>query len=53
MKKIYLLILFLITSCSSAENKYNIDFSNNMTLKEFKLKLDTYVNNSNYPDIDD
>ena len=56
MKKI-LIIFFLLSACSSNNiNKENtlstLDFSENLTIEEFKLKLEQYANNSNYPNID-
>tara|TARA_A100001234_G_scaffold186133_1_gene170235 strand:- start:643 stop:816 length:174 start_codon:yes stop_codon:yes gene_type:complete len=56
MKK-YLLIFFLLTSCSikSTEvknNVQNIIFSENLTLEEFKIKLEEYSKFSPYPNID-
>ena len=56
MKKV-LIIFFLLSACSSNNiNKENrlstLDFSENLTIEEFKLKLEQYANNSNYPNID-
>jgi len=56
MKKI-LIIFFLLSACSSNDiSKENslptLDFSENLTIEEFKLKLDQYANNSKYPNID-
>ena len=56
MKKV-LIIFFLLSACSSNNiNKENslstLDFSENFTIEEFKLKLEQYANNSNYPNID-
>ena len=56
MKKI-LIIFFLLSSCSLNEineesNLPNLNFSENLTIEEFKLKLEQYANNSNYPNID-
>ena len=56
MKKI-LIIFFLLSACSSNNiNKENtlstLDFSENLTIEEFKLKLEQYANNKNYPNID-
>ena len=57
MKRI-ILIFFLITGCSYDKNKIvnntsQIRFSDNLTIEEFKIKLDDYTNNSSYPNIDD
>ena len=56
MKKI-LIIFFLITGCSHNQNdqKTNaskIDFAEDITFKEFKIKLKAYAENSGYPNID-
>ena len=56
MKRI-ILIFFLITGCSYDKNKImnitsQIKFSDDLTLEEFKIKLEDYSNNSSYPNID-
>tara|TARA_B100000029_G_C17452619_1_gene915524 strand:- start:841 stop:1014 length:174 start_codon:yes stop_codon:yes gene_type:complete len=56
MKKI-LFIFFLLVSCSMNKqsketNLININFSENLTIEEFKIKLEQYANNSQYPNID-
>ena len=56
MKRIILIIYFL-SGCTynQTENKVDlneIDFSNNLSLEEFKIKLDEYANNNPYPNID-
>ena len=56
MKKI-LIIFLLLSACSVNEiNKEsslpNLNFSDNLTIEEFKLKLEQYANNKNYPNID-
>ena len=56
MKKV-LIIFFLLSACSSNNiNKENslstLNFSENLTIEEFKLKLEQYAKNSNYPNID-
>ena len=55
MKRI-ILIIFLFTGCSynETENITNlspINFSNDLSLEEFKIKLDIYTSNSVYPNI--
>tara|TARA_B100001057_G_scaffold15438_1_gene14674 strand:+ start:1232 stop:1393 length:162 start_codon:yes stop_codon:yes gene_type:complete len=52
MKKIFFIILFFLTSCSSAVIKNDINFSENLTFEEFKIKLDEYSKNNLYPNID-
>ena len=56
MKKV-LIIFFLLSACSlnninKENNLSTLDFSENLTIDEFKLKLEQYANNSNYPNID-
>jgi len=57
MKK-FVLIFFLFSGCVYNQNANinavsDINFSNDLTLEEFKLKLEEYANNSPYPNIDD
>ncbi len=57
MKK-YLFIFIILVSCSSKYEKTeisipDISFSENLSISEFKKKLDQYANNSPYPNIDD
>jgi len=57
MKKI-ILILFLLSSCQNNQIKNesdlsNINFSENLSFEEFKIKLNIYTNNSSYPNIND
>ena len=57
MKRI-ILIFFIITGCSydQIKNKSNvspIEFSDDLTFEEFKIKRKVYTENSSYPDIDD
>ena len=56
MKRIILIIYFL-SGCTynQTENKVDlneIDFSNNLSLEEFKIKLEIYTSKSPYPNID-
>ena len=56
MKK-FLFIFFILLSCSSNQNEINNNFSNTnfsyeLTLEEFKKRLEVYANNSPYPNID-
>mgnify|MGYP001495968638 CR=1 FL=1 len=56
MKKIIFITFFLLNSCSTfpAQNKsdFNINFSENLTIDEFKIRLEKYVENNSYPNID-
>ena len=53
MKRIFFLILFFLQSCVIQDEKKSFDFnfSDDMTFKEFEIKLDEYAKNSQYPDI--
>ena len=53
MKKLPLLILFIIISCAPIQTKKKINFSKDLTFEEFKSNLKVYVDNSNYPNIDE
>ena len=55
--KYWIIILFLLNSCVilKDENKndnMDLNFNNIISLNEFKKKLNTYVTNSDYPNID-
>ena len=57
MKKFLFIFLFLL-SCSSSQNEIssnnlNINFSEDLTLEQFKIKLEEYANNSPFPNIND
>ena len=62
MKKI-ILIIFLLSACSyNNEEKVNnisnnnlpfINFSNDLSFDEFKIKLEEYANNTPFPNIND
>jgi|TARA_B100001063_G_C16388464_1_gene368971 hypothetical protein len=56
MKKI-ILIFFLLSGCSYnqtevKDNFANVNFSNDLSFEEFKIKLENYAKNSPYPNID-
>ena len=54
MKK-YLFLFFLLTCCSSSKNISSnvskIEFSNNLSFEEFRIRLEKYANNNPYPNI--
>ncbi len=56
MRKILILFFIFLTACSynniKDEGKYDFDYSDNMSFKEFKIKLEQYTKSSSYPDID-
>ena len=56
--KRFILIFLLLSGCVYNQNTNinvvsDINFSDDLTLEEFKLKLEEYANNSPYPNIDD
>ncbi len=51
MRKILLISLILLSSCSSSIKKSNVNFSNDMDFEEFKVKLDEYAKTNSYPNI--
>ena len=53
MKKLPILILFLFISCSPVQTEKKINFSKDLTFEEFKSNLKVYVDNSDYPNIDE
>ena len=53
MKKLPILILFLIISCAPVQTDKKINFSKDLTFEEFKSNLKVYVNNNDYPNIDE
>tara|TARA_B100000989_G_scaffold196455_1_gene148385 strand:+ start:983 stop:1144 length:162 start_codon:yes stop_codon:yes gene_type:complete len=53
MKILKILVLFLTISCTPIQNEKKISFSKNLTLEEFKSNLKVYVDNSDYPNIDE
>jgi len=57
MLRIIILILFLLTGCSydqtkKVNNVSQIEFSDDLTIEEFKIKLEEHTKNSSYPSID-
>ena len=53
MKKLSLLIFFLVMSCAPIQTDNKINFSKDLTFEEFKSNLKVYVDNSDYPNIDE
>ena len=56
--KRFILIFLLFSGCVYNQSANinvvpDINFSDDLTLEEFKLKLEEYANNSPYPNIDD
>ena len=57
MKKYFLIIIIFFQACSpnTFNQNYNneLDFFNEMSFEEYKLKLQEYAINNPYPNIDD
>ena len=53
MKKILVIIMFFLVSLSSCSTKNELNFYDEMTFKKFKLKLNEYVKNNPYPDVNE
>tara|TARA_Y100000992_G_C20980780_1_gene357211 strand:- start:106 stop:279 length:174 start_codon:yes stop_codon:yes gene_type:complete len=57
MKKILIFTFLLLSSCAYDTNnknsQSNINFSKNMSFKNFKLNLEKYAKESTYPNLDD
>ena len=53
MKKLPILILFLVISCTPVQTEKKINFSKDLTFEEFKSKLKVYVDSIDYPNIDE
>ena len=56
MKK-FLLIFFFLIGCVTTQTKVNNDLStfgynDDLSLNEFRIKLEAYSNNSSYPNIE-
>ena len=52
MSKFLFISIFFLASCSSYNVKNNINFSDEMSFDEFRIQLDEYAENNNYPKID-
>ena len=57
MKK-FLIIIILISGCSSSKNNLktnvsDINFTDNLSIEEFQNRLNEYAQNSPYPNIDE
>tara|TARA_Y100000768_G_C23426236_1_gene428368 strand:- start:328 stop:501 length:174 start_codon:yes stop_codon:yes gene_type:complete len=57
VKKLFIIII-LITGCSYNDDKVDnnnldINYSDDLPLKEFQIKLKAYAQNSPYPNIDE
>ena len=53
MMKLPLLIFFLVISCVPVQTDKKKNFSKDLTFEEFKSNLKVYVDNSDYPNIDE
>ena len=53
MNKIFIVTIFFLVSCSSNNFKKDINFSDEMSFDEFRIKLEEYAISNPYPKIDD
>ena len=53
MKKILVMIIFFLVSCAPSSTKNELNFSDEMTFEQFKLKLNEYVKNNTYHNINE
>ena len=52
MKRLKIIILFFLVSCSSNTVNNNFNFSDEMDFEEYKIKLEEYAISNPYPNID-
>jgi len=52
MIRFVLLVMLFLSSCSSKTVKNDTDFSSDMNIEEFKIKLEVYSKEKPYPKID-
>ena len=53
MKNLVLIFLFFLTACSSTISRNDFNFTEDMSIDQFELKINEYGNNNPYPNIDD
>ena len=57
MKKFLFIFIFLFGCANNQDginkNFSNLNFNEDLSLEEFKIKLEDYANNNSYPNIDD
>ena len=55
MKKFFLLVFFLVSSCGLSKKNVNNNFTNinEMTFEQFNKQLNDYIKNNSYPDINE
>ena len=53
MNKILLIIIIFLFSCSSNKIERKINFSDDMTFEEFRIKIEDYAKTNPYPNMDD
>ena len=52
MKRLKIIILFFLVSCSSNTVNNNFNFSDEMDFEEYKIKLEEYAISNPYPNVD-
>ena len=53
MNKILLLIILFLFSCTTNMTEKKINFSDEMTIEEFRIKIEAYAKNNPYPNMND
>ena len=56
MKKIFCFLLFILPGCNVYQkdvNSINLNFSDDLTYEEYKIKLDKYTNLNEYPNLNE
>lgn len=53
MKKFFILVLFSLSSCSANLNNNDFNFSEQMTIEEFRIKLQEYAIKKPYPTLNE
>jgi hypothetical protein len=53
MNKFLIISLFFLFSCTSNTTNNDFNLSDEMTFDEFRVKLEKYIKENSYPNIDD
>ena len=53
MKILFVIMFIFISACSSQQSKKNFIFDDNLSFEEFKIKLNRYVKENPFPNIDE
>ena len=53
MKILFFILIIFITACSAQQSKKDFIFDENLSFEEFKIKLNKYVKENPFPNIDE